>query len=263
MPAACNAANLLSLWMPQALGPQVVQQLLIPHLEPFMSAVLVPAMSAAAEQDISAATPAHHHQQQLSWQRQVQQQQQQEAWQVYGAFVSAVGPAVYDLLIGHMRGRMPAQLVLQRPAGAPSSWQQEYTQTLLAVKRQAAQHRQQQRGLVDADGQQQQLQADCDTEMTNSLAGSSSAAAQQQGMAGSKAGLRGPPALMRGSGSHSGAAAATGSSHSEAQPSVAEVLGRSWKEDSDVNATLGALLSLFGEDLLPCLPLPQLAAVSL
>jgi hypothetical protein len=47
------------------------------------------------------------------------------------------------------------------------------------------------------------------------------------------------------------------------QPSVAEVLGQSWREDSDVNATLGALLSLFGEDLLPCLPLPELAAVSL
>jgi hypothetical protein len=41
------------------------------------------------------------------------------------------------------------------------------------------------------------------------------------------------------------------------------VLGDSWREDSDVNATLGALLHLFGEDLLPSLPLAQLAAVSI
>jgi hypothetical protein len=245
----------------QALGPQVVSQLLIPHLEPFMSAVLIPAMSTAAEQDTSAAKPDQQ-QQQLSWQQQVQQQQQHEAWQVYDALVSAVGTAMYDLLIGYMRGRMPVQLVLPRPAGAQgSSWQQEYTQTLLTAKRQAAQHRQQQRGLVDGSGQQQQ--ADGASEMTDSLAGSAAAAAQQQGTAGSKAGLRGPPALIRASGSRSGAAAAAGSSSSQVQPSVAEVLGQSWKEDSDVKATLGALLSLFGEDLLPCLPLPQLAAVSL
>jgi hypothetical protein len=171
----------------------------------------------------------------VSLQRQLQQQQQEDAWWVYDALVSAVGGAMYDLLIGYMRGRMPVQLVLPRPGGgqpsgsSSSNWQQEYTQILMAAKRQAAKHGQRQ--------QQQQPQRP-----------------QQQRAVGSKAGLQGPPALMR---------AAADSSADAGDSSLAEVLGQSWKEDSDVDATLGALLSLFGDDLLPNLPLPQLAAVSL
>lgn len=235
----------------QALGPQVVRQLLIPHLEPFMSTVLIPAMCDTPGQDADAAAAAGQgsslqQQHRVSLQRQLQQQQQEDAWWVYDALVSAVGGAMYDLLIGYMRGRLPVQLVLPRPGGgaaggsSSSNWQQEYTQILMAAKRQAAQHGRQ---------QQQHLQPQVHRQ-------------QQQRPEGSKAGLQGPPALMRAAG-HQAAAAAADGSGGGGDSSLAQVLGQSWKEDSDVNATLGALLSLFGDDLLPNLPLPQLAAVSL
>lgn len=253
----CLPACLVLLLLLQALGPQVVRQLLIPHLEPFMSAVLIPAMCDTPGQDDADAAAAAagqgsslQQQHRVSLQRQLQQQQQEDAWWVYDALVSAVGGAMYDLLIGYMRGRMPVQLVLPRPgAGAPggssSTWQQEYTQILMAAKRQAAQHGRQQQQQHPGALQRQVHQ-------------------QQQRAVGSKAGLQGPPALMRAAAGHPATASAgDGRDGGGDSLSLAEVLGQSWKEDSDVNATLGALLSLFGDDLLPNLPLPQLAAVSL
>lgn len=245
----CLPACLVLLLLLQALGPQVVRQLLIPHLEPFMSAVLIPAMCDTPGQDADAAAAGQgsslQQQHRVSLQRQLQQQQQEDAWWVYDALVSAVGGAMYDLLIGYMRGRMPVQLVLPRPGarapgGSSSNWQHEYTQILMAAKRQAAQHGRQ---------QQQQHPGALQPQVH-----------QQQRALGSKAGLQGPPALMRAAGHPAAAAAVDGGGDSL---SLAEVLGQSWKEDSDVNDTLGALLSLFGDDLLPNLPLPQLAAVSL
>jgi hypothetical protein len=44
---------------------------------------------------------------------------------------------------------------------------------------------------------------------------------------------------------------------------LAGVLSEAWKEDSDVNATLGALCHLFGEDMLPYLPHSLLPSFSL
>jgi len=260
----------------QALGPQVVRTLLIPHLEPFMSAVLFPAMAATTQPDTPAgaadADPRQHHS--SSAMRQQQQQHAAEAWRVYDALLSAVGGAVYDLLIGSMRGRLPVHLIFPRPASTgDTDWQAEYTRTLLAARRQAGPHREQQQGqqgqLPGKPGsggagtsgmQEQERQQGADKPSGQGDGAAGQAQQGQQGAAEGKRVLRGPPALIKGQGPHSaGSAAAAGSNH----PSVAEVLGQSWKEDSDVNATLGALLSLFGEDLLPSLPLPELAAVSL
>jgi hypothetical protein len=233
-------------------------------------------MAATAEPDIpagSAHAAPQQQQQSQSLQRQLQKQQQIEAWRVYDALVSAVGSAMYDLLIGQLRGQLPVQLVLPRPAGAVGSsrsWQADYTQTLLAAKRQAAQRKQQQGrdGAAGAAGMAGLQQGAQGMEGIQDAAADAAfarlqAQQQQQQNAGASA-LRGPSGLIRGQGPRTAAAAAAGgSSSSQEQPSVAEVLGQSWKEDSDVNATLGALLDLFGEDLLPCLPLPELAAVTL
>lgn len=258
----------------QALGPQVVRTLLIPHLEPFMSAVLLPAMAATTQPDTPAdaadADPRQHHS--SSALRQQQQQQAAEAWRVYDALLSAVGGAVYDLLIGSMRGSLPVHLIFPRPASTQDTdWQAEYTRTLLAARRQAGPRREQQQGQLPrqpgsggagSSGMQEQQQQQGATKPSGQGDGAAVQAQQgQQGAADGRRALRGPPALIKGQGPRSAgsAAAAAGSN----QPSVAEALGQSWKEDSDVNATLGALLSLFGEDLLPSLPLPELAAVSL
>lgn len=245
-----------------------------------MSAVLIPAMTAGTEPDIPLGTangtlPSQQQQQMQSLQRQLRQQAKAEAWQVYGALLSAVGSAMYDQVVGYMRGRLPVQLVLPRPGGAQGgSWQQQYTQTLLAARRRSAQQQQQQTGVQGAGGvkqdPQQQQQQEGQGAGSASGAGSSQASLQvhrqQQGAVGGRPGLKAPPALLRpgrqGAAAAAGGGAGMGGSDTQ-QPSVAEVLGQSWREDSDVNATLGALLSLFGEDLLPCLPLPELAAVSL
>jgi hypothetical protein len=247
-----------------------------------MSAVLIPAMAATAEPDISAGSAQtapqqqqqqQQHQQKQSLRRQLQKQQQTDAWRVYDALVSAVGSAMYDLLIGQLRGRLPVQLVLPRPAGAVGSsrsWQAGYAQTLLAAKRQAAQRKQQQGGdraggAAGTAGLQQEAQGMEGIQGAAADAAFARLQAQQQQQGAGVSALRGPPGLLRGQGPRTAAAAAAGGSSSSSlqEPSVAEVLGQSWKEDSDVNATLGALLELFGEDLLPCLPLPEVAAVTL
>ncbi|WIA30920.1 hypothetical protein OEZ86_000972 [Tetradesmus obliquus] len=69
----------------QALGPQVVRTLLIPHLEPFMSASLFPAMAdepAAAAADSDKPLPDGSSSTQEQQQKKLQEQQQRrEAWQ--------------------------------------------------------------------------------------------------------------------------------------------------------------------------------------
>lgn len=282
--------------LPQALGPQVVRTLLIPHLEPSMSTLICPAMTPAAaapdatqQQQPPGFLGLHQHQQQQLQRRLQQRQRQQlqlEAWQVYDALVSAVGGAMYDLLVGQVSGQLPLQLVLARSAAQGDGsvgvgggrWEQQYTRTLLAARRSAGgsgklkqQGQAQVRGpagaaapgATDAGMQQQQQQQTAGTGGTSAGDAIAPAPGNEQGQAAAGRSsngrlLKGPPGVLAGA----AAAAATGADGSS-QQSVAEVLGRSWKEDSDVNATLGALLGLFGEDLLPCLPLPQLAAVSL
>uniref|UniRef100_A0A383V8W2 TATA box binding protein associated factor (TAF) histone-like fold domain-containing protein n=1 Tax=Tetradesmus obliquus TaxID=3088 RepID=A0A383V8W2_TETOB len=269
----------------QALGPQVVRTLLIPHLEPFMSSSLFPAMAdepaaaaAAADSDKPLPDGSSSAQEQQQKQRQ-EQQQRREAWQVYGALLSAAGGAMYDLLIGQLQGQLPMHLLLARRSRPDMEWESTTLsqQVLKAVRGPGVGQGMVQQG----KGQQQQQAVD---------GGAVDAAAADGGGAGGVngriAGTGGQDAAAAGAQSISGqqqqlqtrqlvgggpaaaaarkrAAGSSSSQQQEQQPSVAEVLGDAWKEDSDVNATLGALLHLFGEDLLASLPLPQLAAVSI
>jgi hypothetical protein len=296
----------------QALGPQVVRTLLIPHLEPFMSSSLFPAMAdeptAAAADSSSSSKDAQPQQQQQNGSSSAQeqqrkrveqaqrQQQRSEAWQVYGALLSATGSAMYDLLIGQLQGEMPMHLLLARRSRRDMDWDSSLSKALAAAKRpgvtqdEAQQQQARQKQVQEADGVDAAAAAGSGAAADG--AGAAAAAAAVNGMI---AGSRGPndaaaaaeagskdqpqhvqPRSLLGGGPAAAAArkraaaGAGGSSSSKGgpgqqqqqqQPSIPEVLGESWKEDSDVNATLGALLHLFGEDLLPSLPLAQLAAV--
>eukprot|EP00775_Hariotina_reticulata_P010004 gene10004-10158_t len=205
-----------------ALGPQVVRTLLVPHLEPFMSAHLF-----------------------------------------------------------KLHSKLPLELVLARSGrmAAPGDWKADYTHTLLAVKQAARKQPGTQQdlqgntggsaanGVVGADGsgddvmhdardveQDKQMEAAAPMNGIIAIAGSSPISKQKQSAGQSRMkGAAGPTRLK-------GNLHRSSSAH---QPTVAQVLGQSWREDSDVDATLGALLHLFGEDLLSCLPLAELSAVNL
>jgi hypothetical protein len=298
---------LLLLVYVQALGPQVVRTLLIPHLEPFMSSSLFPSMAsepAAANSSSSAASKdaqpqqqqqqllengsnAQEQQRKRTEQAQRQQQQQRaEAWQVYGALLSATGSAMYDRLIGQLQGDMPMHLLLARRSRPDMDWDSGLSKALVAAKQSGAAQdkgQQQTRRSMDAAA----AAADDDDGAGADGAGATAAGATVNGViAGSRdAHDAAAAAAAAESGGRAqqqqrqlrslvggGPAAAAARKRSisgvdqqqqQQQPSVAEVLGQSWKEDSDANATLGALLHLFGEDLLPSLPLAQLAAVSI
>jgi hypothetical protein len=200
---------------------------------------------------------------------------------VYGALLSAAGGAMYDRLIGQLQGELPMHLLLARRSRPDATeWESGLGKALLAVKQQQRpeQGKEQQRNGQAADGDAAAAAA--------AAAGVAGMGAVAAGVNGSIASVRGQDAAKAAAGGAAGsssrpqhlqsrsligggpaaAAARKGGSaqqqQQQQQPSVAEVLGDSWREDSDVNATLGALLHLFGEDLLPSLPLAQLAAVS-
>jgi hypothetical protein len=84
------------------------------------------------------------------------------------------------------------------------------------------------------------------------------------GSAGGKRRAGGAPAAQPGS-KHARAAAgrpqAAGDDGDDDLQDVASILAASWQEDACMNRTLGALLRLFGDDLLPKLPLAQPAAL--
>jgi hypothetical protein len=279
----------------QALGPQVVRTLLIPHLEPFMSAVLVPAMAAAGAPAAATSAGGGSNASALAVARrgssdgggassaraaQQRQQQQQllqaDAWQVYGALVSAVGVAMYDLLMGQVGAQLPLHLLLPRSSGAAASdWQQQYTQALRAARQAAARrapatHSKQQQQQQQHDGSVKQDGMDVDAAPQHTQQQRAFGRPQPPGK------LQGPVALRTAASWRAADANEHADQeqqqqqqqleHARGEPNaqaVAQVLGQSWREDSDVNVTLGVLLGLFGEDLLPCLPLPHLAAVSL
>ncbi|WIA11018.1 hypothetical protein OEZ85_011172 [Tetradesmus obliquus] len=293
----------------QALGPQVVRTLLIPHLEPFMSASLFPAMAdepaaaaAAADSDkpLPDGSSSTQEQQQKQLQEQQQkelqeqqqkqlqeQQQRREAWQVYGALLSAAGSAMYDLLIGQLQGQLPMHLLLARRSRPDMEWESNplCQQVLKAVRGpgvgqgvvQQGNGQQQQQQAVDGGGAAVDAAADGsgaggvngriastggqDAAAAAAGAPSSGGQPQQQQQQQQRPLVGGGPAAA--AARKRAAAGSSSCSQQQQQPSIAEVLGDAWKEDSDVNATLGALLHLFGEDLLASLPLPQLAAVSI
>jgi hypothetical protein len=282
--ALCCALRLL----PQALGPQVVRTLLLPHLEPFMSTCLFSAMATDIEQQ---------QQQQLTEgeQRQVQQQEaaaaaaasttnlqrrldaaehsirRAEAWQVYGALLSSVGGAMYDRLLEQLHSQLPPHLLVShRPGGGASGSSSRANgggmttscaATVAEVARAAARGAAATAAAARAPGNGAAL-APMDLDAAAAAAAASAAAG--------KSGSSGPLSAARRL--HGGAAAAcaggggspaTQPAARAASPSVLSVLGDAWREDSDVNATLGALLELFGEDLLPYLPLAEVASVTL
>lgn len=277
--ALCCALRLL----PQALGPKVVRTLLLPHLEPFMSTCLFPAMATDTQQQ---------QQRQLTEgeQRQVQQQEaaaaaattdlqrrvdaaehsirRAEAWQVYGALLSSVGGAMYDRLLGQLHSQLPPHLLVShRPGGGASGSSSRANgggmttscaATVAEVARAAA------RGATAAAARAPGNGAALAPMDLDAAAAAAASAAGNLGSSGS---------LSAGRRLHGGAAAAcaggAGSPSTQlvtpaASPSVVlAVLGDAWREESDVNATLGALLELFGEDLLPYLPLAEPASVTL
>ncbi|KAF8068263.1 TAF6 [Scenedesmus sp. PABB004] len=254
----------------QALGPQVVRTLLVPHLEPFMSSTLLPAMAAGCEDDGGAPAGGAR----AAGAAAARAQARLEAWQVYGALLSASGGAMYDALIGQLAGQLSMPLLLARRSGGGAGarpadgggdgqpggggewrWGDAYVQALQAARRSGAARRPAAGRGAAQEGQQPEPM-DVERPGGAELDAAAAAAAAAAASGAQPAAVR-SRALVPASGG-AGARRPDGG-----QPGVAEVLGESWKDDSDTNATLGALLQLFGEDLLPCLPLAQLAAVTL
>jgi hypothetical protein len=267
----------------QALGPQVVRTLLIPHLEPFMSARLFKAMG--REPQPNAAEAATDGSNRTSNVAAISvQHQQRDAWQLYGVLLSATGAAMYDLLITQMHSKLPLELVLARSGkmAAPGDWEAEYTQTLLAVKQASRRQlvsKQDMQGNSGrsaagaagrADGPADGLQDGMDVDEDKQTEAAVRAVAPMNGVVAvdgsSPVSNQEPLRELDRASRAAGAARLKGNRHlstSAHQATVAQILGQSWKEDSDVNATLGALLHLFGEDLLSCLPLAELSAVNM
>jgi hypothetical protein len=248
-----------------------VRTALLPHLEPFVSHTLLPALGdaagpAAAPADDAGAAAAAAAEREL---------RRREARRLFGALAEAAGAAMYDRLIGLLADRLPEHIVLRRgpQPGGGQGWDELDRQAALMAKARVLVRQRPIRVRLEVDQQQQQQHQQQQQQQQGrpvalvieevglqSVADVLRRDAEGGGGGDLEALLRRqapPPARHQQPRGGAGRAAAGGRAAAP-QLSVAEVLADAWQEDSDVNAQLGALVHLFGEALLAQLPLGEL-----
>ncbi|KAI8476880.1 MAG: TATA box binding protein associated factor-domain-containing protein [Monoraphidium minutum] len=96
----------------QALGPRTVRTALLPHLEPFVSTVLLPALNGGgADGGSDGGADGGGAAAELELRR-------REARRLFGALAAAAGAAMYDRIIGLLADRLPQAAVLRNAPAA-------------------------------------------------------------------------------------------------------------------------------------------------